>query len=515
MSIYITQRPQAYLDPGLTALSKWHCSWLPAIFEFYRKDVTVIAVDVDISDNMTIELPDNADAVGIQVGDEIYLSSTNYDTYGFVTATSGGGGSNVIITTDIPYTINATGGYINLISTRVGYFLEVNINGWNVSPTFNRTSGAFELFSTIKLFPDRTGKMTADVSKHINKIVQNNIYILEDRNKLDTGQGSWYYLSHVERWSGSSEDVIIDGGVGSETLAYYVSAVKQLGQTYGNNLAEYVPFNLSALSPKALFLSDFNKPTYFPGFPFMLNFIYSEQLAGLSITIEQDYFNEAGSTTGHQDNDIITSQLGGVNGLAIIGQLPTDTGGLAIPTGTKEIDVWLEIGGADGSGYVEEGYYVSGYTVETAPSSITPFRFTEKKRVKISDKTCGLLIAWKGTKGNWNYWLFNDKYDINTNSGSELVREVYNADVAPAQSLVDVVRARKQSSLTVFDRVLAEDLTGIETIEQSRKILLYDTTRESKWIQLIYKPKSLRRGSYQSLVPVEMTFDLPELNTEG
>ena len=183
MSIYITQRPQAYLDPGLTALSKWHCSWLPAIFEFYRKDVTVIAVDSDISGNTTIELPDNALAISINTGDEIYLSSTNYDTYGFVTATSGGGGSNVILTTDIPDPLPATGGYINLISARVGYFLEVNINGWNVSPTYNRTGGNYELFATIKLFPDRTGKMVADVSKHLNPAEYPKIYQTRRRSQ--------------------------------------------------------------------------------------------------------------------------------------------------------------------------------------------------------------------------------------------------------------------------------------------------------------------------------------------
>ena len=64
-------------------------------------------------------------------------------------------------------------------------------------------------------------------------------------------------------------------------------------------MGEYVPFFIDLVTPipKAKFLSDFESPTYFPGFPFSLSFIYSENLVGIESFRNQENYDINGSPT--------------------------------------------------------------------------------------------------------------------------------------------------------------------------------------------------------------------------
>ena len=59
-------------------------------------------------------------------------------------------------------------------------------------------------------------------------------------------------------------------------MTYYSNAAKQIMDLYGQNLAEFVPVQ-NQTSVKAKALND-ERPTWFRGFPFSFDFIYSDNL---------------------------------------------------------------------------------------------------------------------------------------------------------------------------------------------------------------------------------------------
>jgi hypothetical protein len=62
-------------------------------------------------------------------------------------------------------------------------------------------------------------------------------------------------------------------------------SAKQPGDRYGQNMGEYVPFQVEDLPLKnrAKWLTSFDTPVFWPTWPFAVDFIYSESLKGISI----------------------------------------------------------------------------------------------------------------------------------------------------------------------------------------------------------------------------------------
>ena len=129
-------------------------------------------------------------------------------------------------------------------------------------------------------------------------------------------------------------------------------------------MGEYVPFYDGTSSPEvdgnAKFLSDFEKPTYFPDYPFDLSFIYSESLAGIVTTREEETFNVNGTSVSTSSTELDNSQVQNVNRLMIE---------QSYAAGITEIDVWLNSDGTvDCDKYVLQDYVLSGYVTEICGS---------------------------------------------------------------------------------------------------------------------------------------------------
>ena len=92
-------------------------------------------------------------------------------------------------------------------------------------------------------------------------------------------------------------------------------------------------------------MSDFVKPTYFPGFPFSLSFIYSDKVAGRQLQRVEDNLN----------GDIGTTNLDAAQGLAVNKLM------LSGAFSAREIDVWLNDAGLIDLGYVSPGYVGGTY----------------------------------------------------------------------------------------------------------------------------------------------------------
>lgn len=344
MGLNVTEYPQRIVDNNPLFVSKWSAINHSMLFKMERQDypvfifynpVTFVLVAV-ITVGTVIDSP--------LPGDKIYIETPNASgtfilaAYGF---------PNVFTMEPQTWT-GGTGvsGFMNLLS-RKNYFIRTNVYGIN-------ENNQYELIGQNRNKPDSAGRASVDVSAFLKNIVgyedkfQYNIL-----NEKDETLGSPYNITYSENWE------FYEGafsGLSTTLLRFGVNSAKQIQDLYGQNMGVYVPFWINLLTPVpfAKFLSDFESPTYFPGFPFSLSFIYSEYLVGIQTFRHQENFDVNGNSVA------IIAPIKLSNGNAQeVNRLLIDYG---FPSIIKFAEVWLETEGViDCVEYVQPGYVQIGY----------------------------------------------------------------------------------------------------------------------------------------------------------
>jgi hypothetical protein len=347
MSLSITSYPQSVVDSNSSKISKWSAVHHSVDFGMQREDYSVTA---SISAN-SLELDINLQgytgtlATDIPVGQSVYLKTANGSGTFVVTAYIGG--STIVVTRG---TFTAYGvGFTNFLS-RLNYFVETKV--WGVN-----SANAYYLIGSSVNKPNSTGALAVDVSSFLKSAVGYlNSFDYNVINKKELPQGGSFNVSYSENWQGN---VGTFSTISQTVLRFFVNAAKQIQDLYGSNMGEYVPFYLSpepAGDVKANFLSDFNKPTYFPNFPFDLSFIYSESLVGITTERKEETFNINGGTVSTSTAELFNAESQAVNRLMIEE---------SYASGIDEIDVWLESDGTINCvKYVAEDYVLGGYVEE-------------------------------------------------------------------------------------------------------------------------------------------------------
>jgi len=342
MGLNITKYPQRIVNNNPALISKWSAINHEMIFEMERKDYPVfifyiggvLTAVITVGTMIDNPLP----------GDKIYVeSSTASGTFTLATF-----GFPNIFTMEPQSWTGGTGvsGFINMLS-RKNYFIRTNIYGVDAGNNY-------VLIGQSKNKPDSSGRGSVDVSSFLKNIVgyQDNFSYIP-LNEKDETLGSPYNITYSENWQ------FFEGpfsGISNTLLRWGVNSAKQIQDLYGANMGEYVPFFIDAITPVpfAKFLSDFEAPTYFPGFPFSLSFIYSEYLVGIETYRHQENFDINGNVI------IVTTPLKLNNGQAQeVNRLLIDYG---MPTTHICGDVWLESDGTiDCVQYLQPGYVAIGY----------------------------------------------------------------------------------------------------------------------------------------------------------
>lgn len=227
MSLVLTQRP--IVDLGDNE-SPWNAVGNPIVYKFQRKDFVFNQVN---NSSGFVQLQFN----GIDLtssfanGDQLYVKSDNgvYNAFGTQTAESFGSG-NTLITTDIPYTAVAPGGFANNDTLRK--FYKVSISGYDEDGNLINSSPF--IYS-----PDRYGALTVDVYQIIRTGLNPNIDIdlTTTGPQLDSNAFQDFKIGYTEVWIGSSESETVD-----TELIYGVLGARQIPSQYGGNMVPYVVF---------------------------------------------------------------------------------------------------------------------------------------------------------------------------------------------------------------------------------------------------------------------------------
>lgn len=278
----------------------------------------------------------------VVAGQSIYINSGPY--VGVFTVLSVHNTPSYYIVIDAPYTSHTVSGFVNFLDAYENYYVETIVYGITIA-------NAYYEVGTMVNKPGSDGISAVDTAAFLKTIVSfQDTFTYDQLNKRDETMSGRFNIQYREVYNGVAQAW---SGVSSTLVYYFTNATKQVQQRYGSNVGEHVPFvNADTTEQKAKFLSDFAKPTYFPGFPFSLAFIYADTLAGLAVSKFERKKDLNGVAIATTEFELSTGQSLYVNRLML------EQG---YDSSVKEVDVWLEAGGASCQQYFEEGYIADGY----------------------------------------------------------------------------------------------------------------------------------------------------------
>jgi len=443
-------------------------------------------------------------ALEIQIGTQIYVKDfdNKYATAGFVTTVVSGGVPNFIFDTDIPFNgIPVLGGYLNILA-RASYFVEVTIQGRNP------ITGVTSTWATARVDTDPAGFGKLNLEGYLNGYVDKvNAYDYYTKNVIDPYVFGSFRLLYTGKWVNGEESFTITDGA----IYYFCDNTKKLLDQYGQNLCDYIPFADSTLSIKGKFLCDFNKPTFFRGYPFDLSVIIPEAFGtSVGMTANEERFFANGISDGTQDEAMILYKEETVQRVKVMDNYDPDI---------AEIDFWLQGDSVPDEEYFEDGYIDDGYFVTIGGSILTPYRVTEKKRIKIVDPCLKnpLYLAWRNTKGGWSYWLFDryQEHNITTKIDGTFSNEGDYLETSISRDIITDASAAEKIKL--FTQISRDDISGFQHFEKSPRILMFisqDLSSEPPpppvWLEVKAVPKGITYRNDADKLILELEIVLPE-----
>lgn len=147
--------------------------------------------------------------------------------------------------------------------------------------------------------PNSTGAILVDITVIVRSYLSasNDVDLANSNVELynDTNAYKRFYIKYKEVWTGSSEVLTSD----SANKFYAVFGALQIPATYGPNLYDYTLFNISEYTD-AKFLTNFTRPVWWRGWPFILSAIIDETLTGsLDIKVVADSTQYSGEQSGN------------------------------------------------------------------------------------------------------------------------------------------------------------------------------------------------------------------------
>lgn len=357
MSVTITKYPKRVRD-GHT--SKWVALHNPIIYEVQRKDYVVASVtryiptkQLIITLASPIVSPDE-----VVAGDYVYVKSGLYDVVLLVASVQSSTSFRCI---GAWYGVS-TGGFMNLNTNRENYNMQVDILGVDITNTYF-------VIGSATVTPDPTGLMKVDVHEWVKELAgyaNEYGYAATPINVKDLNLSNTFNIRFIERWNNDDEESIQEAAINESERHFFVNGAKQIADAHGQNMAVYVPLP-SLVADVAEFLTGFESPTAFRGYPFDLPFIYSDNITPYLVYRVSQQFDLNDGSLGVAVEDVLDYA-----GAQFVNRMKLP----AINASAKSITVYLKIYTGDttkmyGSGYAVD-YADDYYEILSAPAIPSP-----------------------------------------------------------------------------------------------------------------------------------------------
>lgn len=200
--------------------------------------------------------------------------------------------------------------------------------------------------------PFKNGNLIVDLSPYIKAYLYSKYFTSfgNDINCIDNGNSINIYITYSQIFDDGSS--VLFTSEQQRPISVSCSA-QQFGDKNDGNMINYTPFNTDLPeAQKMKFLTAFEKPMMFKGYPFTLSFIYSTNLIGYQVAQRTEEQDINSSQLIVINTDLNPNLIGRVNYLKI--NEPTQQN-------TKKIIVSLSTGDAVDNRYVDVGYVDNGY----------------------------------------------------------------------------------------------------------------------------------------------------------
>jgi hypothetical protein len=492
------------VDLGNGNISRWSAAFNPVVFTYQRKDIEVTGISQD-SETLKPIISLNALVGSVTVGELVYLNAGAYKgIYAVLQVYE----NSLLI--DTPYSSSTSNtGFMNSNSLRPYYKIITKI-------TYQDKLSGQQQTITATNRPDTTGLVKADFSNFLQSLLQaKDDSDFTQSNFRDDNLAASYQIQYAESWDDSTVSGYTSDFIAVTNPYYVVYAAKQLGQRYGGNLAAYVPFaSVTDSSQLAQWITDFSEPAFSTGYPFDIDFIYSEYLLGLNIyceiipldinrnplsgdSISADLLNEDGSWLLNQDSSkfiisgqtvsdtILPAQLG-LNRLLINNNFPP---------GTCYFTLALK--------YDDSG---------------TTHTITQTQSIRIDDAVDenSVYLRWIGLSGAWNYFRFVYNQEISLDVQNATIIKNYVSDWENQDGIEEVIAKDAGQKMKVMAEDLSvNDIKGLQSIKYSPKVQMLINKNPVKWQTIVINTATY--SEYETLngqAPFSITFNMPSINIQ-
>jgi len=297
--------------------SNWFPAHQPITFEMQRIDASVISRSYrnnQITFTLNVILPSS-----VKAGHKFSLVQGTKQTLLTVVSAS----SNKLVVAYNSSAYSGLFGYILFTDSYISHFIETKVSFINGS--------VYEAIGSIKNKTDLFGVAKVSVQELLStKCINQNNFLYNAINKHQFGEGSKFNIQIRE---------VINGVAGNYTaltdanVLYYTNSSNQIQEKYGYNMGSYVPTYDNSRTDKAKFQSVFKRPTYFVGYPFSLNFIYSDNMLNYQVTRKEQTKDINGNIIATTTDNLNMSSRLYANRLMLK---------QGYTSNIKTLDIWLE-----------------------------------------------------------------------------------------------------------------------------------------------------------------------------
>jgi len=508
-------------------VSRWNAAFNPVVFTYQRKDFEVVSVSPDSATcNATISVNCDTLAIGTAV--------TAYNN-----ANTNAAAQNIVLTNNSPVLI-----YVNAGSYTGTYQVNsVNSNGSVVinTPYISNATGFFNS-NTLKPFyqvrtqityqdpisgqqntitstnrPDSTGLVKADISNFLQSLLRaKDDSNFTQVNYRDSNLSASYQIAYAEYWDGKLSGTQSLTYIPVSTPYYVLYTAKQLGDSYGGNLAAYVPFpSVTSSSQLAKWVTDFGEPAFSNGYPFDIGFIYSEELLGLQlycnlVPLDINRNPLPGTTNSYLLNEDGSWLLNEDGSKLLIAEETSGNTNLPAQLGLNRLLV--------NTGFNSDVYYFE-LTLMYNDSNGIAHAVTQTQTVRVDDAVDeqSVYLRWIGLTGCWNYYRFVYNQEVSLDVQNAVIIKNYVSDWANQDSIEEVIgKSAGQKMKVMAEDLSVNDIKGLQSIKYSPKVQMLISKNPVKWQTIVLNTATFSEyDTINGQAPFSVTFNMPSINIQS
>lgn len=435
----------------------------PVIYKLRREDYQFNQIN-DNGGFAQIQINSTDLTAYFQVNDSVYVEGL-----GAATVTASSFSTNTLVTTDIPFT-STSSGYINNNSKRTDYKIEVEI--------FNADTDE-SLGPRLVHDPDQAGEVKVNVSGIVKTYISAN-WENVSVNGPEEETSIKIYIKYQEFYDVTYWDVIDD--VANTIVCAFAMVPLLLGSppiftryVYGGNLLSFFPEDDSRL-----WLTRFNIPSYWRGWPFTLSFIWPQVFTDINRRVIQ--YDSEGSELSNTVT-VLTPDVDKIHRMTL-GDINANA---------KRLVVSLEDGSVSGSVPI-----ISELTIDVKDPCDSQ-----------------VLLFWKNTLGGDSFWMFDEsqEYEWAYPGGRRVKRMTLFSDNLKIKDW-DAINELNSASEVINSNIVDYEMSDVIDKTQFRNDnQVFIVTEDLVKVGVIVVANSNKTKTIQKRHSIEITIELPEFFT--